>query len=73
VKKRWIWICEVLSPGEVAGTKKIMSSRKNSLIITGTEPTFGFVEPGTLIQACIHRPFRVLVLYDLKYYRSYIV
>ncbi len=73
MKKRWIWICEVLSQGEVAGAKKIMPSRKNSLIVTGTEPTFGFVEHGTLSQASIHRPLRVLVLYELKYYRSYIV
>lgn len=50
-----------------------MPSRKNGLIMTDTYPTFGFVEHRILSQTCIHRPFRVLILYDLKYYRSYIV
>ncbi|MGB8992675.1 MAG: hypothetical protein WCD80_11530 [Desulfobaccales bacterium] len=50
-----------------------MPSRKNSLIKTATEPTFGFFEYIFLIQGCICRSFRVLILYDLKYYRSYIV
>ena len=50
-----------------------MPSRKNGLIMTGTYPMFGFAEHRTLTQTRVDRPFRVLILYDLKYYRSYIL
>ena len=41
--------------------------------MTDTYPTFGFIKHRILSQTCIDRPFRVLILYNLKYHRSYIV